>query len=137
MNRAFADTSYYVALLGERDQHHAEAVTLAETFYGEIITTDFVILEVGDWLARGADRPLFLRLLQMLDADAQTQVLPATRELLNAGRALFARRMDQDWSLTDGISLEVMRQQRLTDAFTADRHFEQAGFTILLRGPVA
>ena len=34
MNRLFADTSYYVALLGERDQHHAEAVALARAFHG-------------------------------------------------------------------------------------------------------
>ena len=59
-------------------------------------------------------------------------VLPATRELFDAGRALFASRMDKDWSLTDCVSFAAMHQMGLADALTADHHFEQAGFTVLL-----
>jgi predicted nucleic acid-binding protein len=54
MNHVFADTSYYIALMGEHDQHHAAAVAHAQTFYGEIITTDFVLVEVGNWFAKWA-----------------------------------------------------------------------------------
>jgi predicted nucleic acid-binding protein len=36
------------------------------------------------------------------------------------------------WVLTDCISFIVMREYGLTDVLTADRHFEQAGFKILL-----
>ena len=60
MNVAFADTSYYIALMGERDQYHAEAVAVARAFHGRIVTTDFVLVEVGNWLSRTVDRPLFL-----------------------------------------------------------------------------
>ena len=109
MNVAFADTSY-IALMGERDQYHAEAVAVAQAFDGRIVTTDFVLLEVGNWLSRTADRPLFLKLVETIDADPQTSVLPATREFFDAGRALFARRMDKDWSLTDCVSFAAMRQ---------------------------
>ncbi len=55
MNAVFADTSYYVALLGERDQRHAKAVALSPAIYGRIVTTDFVLVEVGNWLSRTAD----------------------------------------------------------------------------------
>jgi predicted nucleic acid-binding protein len=133
MSRVFADTSYYVALMGEQDQHHAAAVALAQGFFGQIITTDFVLVEVGNWLSRAADRPVFLRLLEMLSADPQTTVLPATRDLFDVGRSLFARRPDKDWSLTDCISFVAMQQLGLAEALTADHHFEQAGFTALLR----
>ncbi len=133
MSRVFADTSYYIALLGQHDRHHAAAVAYAQAFYGEILTTDFVLLEVGNWLSRTADRAVFVKLLEMLGTDAQTTVLPATREEFDAGRSLFARRMDKDWSLTDCISFAVMQQEGLAQALTADRHFEQAGFTALLR----
>jgi predicted nucleic acid-binding protein len=133
MNRAFADTSYYIALASNRDQHHADAVALARAFRGEIVTTDFVLLEVGNWLSRSGDRPVFLKLLETLRADPQTLVLPATRELFDAGRDLFAQRMDKDWSLTDCISFTVMHEQGLIDALTADHHFEQAEFNVLLK----
>jgi predicted nucleic acid-binding protein len=133
MNAVFADTSYYVALLGERDQYHAKAVALAGSYYGRIVTTDFVLLEVGNWLSRTADRALFVELLQTLSADPETTVIPATRELFEAGCSLFARRTDKDWSLTDCISFVAMRQERLAEAFTADHHFEQAGFKALLQ----
>jgi len=133
MNRVFADTSYYVALMSEHDQHHADALAHSQAFYGEIITTDFVLVEVGNWLSRTADRPAFLRLLESLRADPQTTVIAATRDLFDAGRSLFARRMDKDWSLTDCISFWAMRHHGLTDVLTADHHFEQAGFRVLLR----
>ena len=46
---------------------------------------------------------------------------------------LFAKRPDKEWSLTDCISFIVMQEYGLTEALTADHHFEQAGFTILLK----
>ena len=68
MNRLFADTSYYVAMLGERDQNHAKAVALAESFHGQAITTDFVLVEAGNLLCR-LQTALFLRLLDILGKD--------------------------------------------------------------------
>ena len=41
-------------------------------------------------------------------------------------------RPDKEWSLTDCISFEVMAELGLTEALTADHHFEQAGFRALL-----
>lgn len=41
---------------------------------------------------------------------------------------LFASRADKAWSLTDCISFRVMAERGLSDALTADHHFEQAGF---------
>jgi predicted nucleic acid-binding protein len=37
------------------------------------------------------------------------------------------------WSFTDCTSFVTMRELRIADAFTSDRHFLQAGFTPLLR----
>jgi len=46
---------------------------------------------------------------------------------------LFAQRQDKDWSLTDCLSFVVMQDEGITQALTGDKHFEQAGFTALLK----
>jgi predicted nucleic acid-binding protein len=47
--------------------------------------------------------------------------------------SLYRQHADKAWSLTDCISFAVMREKRLTEAFTSDQHFQQAGFIPLLR----
>jgi len=46
--------------------------------------------------------------------------------------ALYARRADKDWSVTDCVSFVVMEEHGLKEALTADHHFAQAGFHTLL-----
>jgi len=53
--------------------------------------------------------------------------------LFERGVGLFRQRPDKEWSLTDCISFVVMRDASLTEALTGDHHFEQAGFSALLR----
>lgn len=46
---------------------------------------------------------------------------------------LYRERPDKEWSLTDCVSLIVMRERNMTEALTADEHFQQAGFRALLK----
>jgi len=43
----------------------------------------------------------------------------------------LVRFSDQDFSLIDAVSFEVMRRNRVTHAFAFDRQFAIAGFTLL------
>jgi len=132
MKRAFADTGYYLALLNARDQHHGAAAAAARE-WTRFVLTDFVLVEVGNAVAASARRGTFPRLVRHLRQDPDTVVIPVSRELLAAGVDLYERRPDKDWSLTDCISFVVMDEEGLSDALTADHHFEQAGFRALLR----
>jgi predicted nucleic acid-binding protein len=40
--------------------------------------------------------------------------------------------MDKEWSLTDCVSIAVMENEQIKEAFSSDHHFEQAGFSKLL-----
>lgn len=130
----FADTAYYVALTNPRDQYAAAAADWTVGFDGEMVTTAWILTEVANFLAATpANRSLFLALLQDLQGDSRVEIVPPSLDLFEQGVELFAHRPDKQWSLTDCISFVVMRRHQLTDALTGDHHFEQAGFTILLK----
>ena len=96
--------------------------------------TEFVLLEVGNALsgsARGRDR--FLTLLDRLRNSRAVKIVPASSDLFAQGIERYRLRPDKTWSVIDCISFVLMEQMGLTDALTADRHFEQAGFTVLLK----
>ena len=133
MITAFADTSFYIAFVNPNDASHETAMDFVQHFRGRLVTTEYVLIEVGNWLARSGDRRVFLNLLRDLQADPDTTVLAGAHTLFEAGLTLYSRRLDKDWSLTDCISFVVMRQYGMTQALTGHHHFEQAGFTALLR----
>lgn len=133
MSEAFADTSFFVAFLSARDIDHATAVDLMENFEGRIVTTDWVLAELGNFLAKSSIRNLFSSFVRDLPSDPRIEILPADREQFDAGCALYDARADKEWSLTDCISMVVMEERTMRDVFTADHHFEQAGYNILLK----
>jgi predicted nucleic acid-binding protein len=133
MRLAFADSAFYLAAANPHDELHDAATTLARDFRSRRVTTDFVLVEVGNFLARSDDRPVFLELMDRLRASPNTEIVPADRALLDAGLELYRRRLDKDWSLTDCMSFAVMEQRGIREALTGDHHFEQAGFVALLK----
>ncbi|MBI4581577.1 MAG: type II toxin-antitoxin system VapC family toxin [Planctomycetes bacterium] len=68
-----------------------------------------------------------------LSADSAVEIVPFSEELFRAGIELYRDRPDKSWSLTDCLSFVVMQRQVLVEALTRDHHFEQAGFTVLLK----
>jgi predicted nucleic acid-binding protein len=115
MTPLFADTFYYLALVNPRDEAHRRA-------------TAFTV--------RLADSPLraaFHAVYDSMRTDPRVTIIPPTPELFEAGLRLYLSRPDKQWSLTDCISFVVMQQCKLTEALTGDHHFEQAGFTALLK----
>jgi predicted nucleic acid-binding protein len=131
--RLLRDASYYIALLNRDDEAHSKAVAVTVDLDSPIITTAWVLAELGGHLSAPADRPAFIQLVTHLRQDPDAIVLPADQRLFDAGLDLFARRRDKHWSLVDCISFCVMSERGLMDALSTDSHFEQAGFRILLK----
>ncbi|MBI4559687.1 MAG: type II toxin-antitoxin system VapC family toxin [Candidatus Hydrogenedentes bacterium] len=132
MNTVFADSYYYLALLNPRDAAHAMAVDISRSLRSKVITTGFVMIEIGDAMGKAHQRAHFLTLLQKLLTDPEVTVLPPTGDLYEAGIRLYRSRPDKDWSLTDCISFDIMERFGLKDALTGDQHFQQAGYQALL-----
>ena len=136
MSVVFADSGYWIALWSRRDRLHLAAAALAEQFAGSrIVTTEWVLIEVLDGMGgRGEHRRAFAtRMIRELEADPDTEIVPATSESFWNAFERYAARADQRWSLTDCASFLVMEERGITEALAYDRDFEQAGFTALLR----
>jgi uncharacterized protein len=132
VKEVFADTAYYLALLNVNDELHRRAAEVTPNYNGRLLTTAWVLTEVLDAFSRPALRSTAVDFINALRADPQVTIAPANEELFDRGFDLFSRRPDKEWSLTDCISCVVMQEHGLTDALTADHHFEQMGFRTLL-----
>ncbi len=132
MSALFADTSFFVAYLSERDEHHAMAVEWMIGSSEQIVTSEWVLAELGNFLAEGPDRRLFGPLVRALSAEKRVEVVPADHDAFLTAMSLYVRRADKLWSFTDCASFCLMKARKMRDALTADHHFQQAGFTVLL-----
>jgi uncharacterized protein len=127
----FADSFYFVALLNRADQYHRKVASAATQLREDIVTTDWILMEVADALADSASRRSVPQFIRDLSEDPKVKLVRATEELFERGLQLYQERPDKDWTLTDCISFVVMTEGGITDALTGDRHFEQAGFRAL------
>ena len=132
MTALFADAFYFLALLNKSDKGHTAALQFRKS--GQpLVTTVWVLTEVGDALCAEDNRDLFLALLDSLYELPDARIIPASEDLFERGVELFRQRPDKDWPLTDCISFVAMQAEGIKDALTGDRHFEQAGFRALLK----
>jgi hypothetical protein len=133
MKAVFADSVYFFALLNARDRVHESAIRFAVEATNPTITTAWILTEVADGLCDRTTRQAVVRLCEILESAPDVEIIPPSLDLFRRGLARYTERPDKDWSLTDCISFVVMEERGLTDALTADHHFEQAGFTALLK----
>ena len=134
MKTLFADAHFFLALQSQKDSAHLRAVQFAQELNCKIVTTEWVLTEVADGLAKPAHRrKAFLAFYQDLRADESTVILGGEHAYFEKGMELYRARPDKEWSLTDCISFVIMQQFGITEALTGDHHFEQAGFVALLK----
>ena len=133
MSAVFADAFYFVARLNRRDQHHERVVSFSRGFRARLLTTDWILMEVADALAKSESRPRVRDFVLHLRQSSACEILPANREALDRALELYHQHSDKEWTLTDCVSFVTMRDRSVTEALTADHHFEQAGFVALLK----
>ncbi len=119
MNSWFADTFCFLVMRNPKDVCHIAAVEAAQRLpKRRLITTAWILTEVGDALAAPANRQGFLDLPSMLQNYPQVSIVPGTSDLFARGIAFFGSRMDKAWTLTDCISFVVMHEHGISEALT-------------------
>jgi predicted nucleic acid-binding protein len=131
----FVDSVAWIARVNTRDALFAATRRVFNSLERQramLVTTEFVFLEVADALSSPPLRARSVAFLNGLRQHRNLEIVPVSGQLYNAGWTLYGQRPDKEWSLTDCISFALMTERGLTDAFTSDHHFEQAGFLKLL-----
>lgn len=129
----FLDTVYVQGLLNARDQHHLAATQIFDRVSqaAKVVTTDAVLVEIGNAL-RSYDREAAVAFIRSCFVTANIEIVPVDSAIFEAGLLDYEKYSDKMWSLTDCISFIVMRLRGIKLAATADRHFTQAGFQVLM-----
>ena len=137
-DKVFVDTSFFIALLNVNDNDHLQAVALQTWLTAERvgkITSEYVLLELGDGLSRLHFRHLAGRLIELVYQDESFEVVPSSSQLFMKALTPFNERPDKEWGLTDCASFIIMQERELTAGLTADHHYQQAGFRAVLLDP--
>ena len=134
---AFIDTAGWYALIDRRDSTHATTRETVEQLIHEgarLVSTDYVIDESCTLAKVRAGSRAALQLLDLVNGTAALDIEWIGADRFDRAEALFRKYRDQAFSFTDCTSFVVMRELRIEQALTTDRHFAQMGFQAL---PVA
>lgn len=132
---AFIDTSALYALVDKRDTHHAAARDTVGSLLRSgrlLVTSDYVVAETINLANARGGTHIALRILDLLERSAGIRVEWIGPLRFDQAKAFFRKHADHSYSFTDCSSFVVMRELRLTDALTTDRHFREAGLQVLV-----
>lgn len=136
MKTVFADTAYWIATVRPRDQWRSAARNALQRLGKvRIVTTDEVLTEFLTALSGGGTRVRLAAVgrVRALQSDSSVRIMPQSRASFRKALDRYAARNDKGYSLQDCVSMNVMEAQSITEILTNDHHFEQEGFTVLMK----
>lgn len=131
----FVDTSGLYALVDRKDAHHPAARAVVERLLRSgrrLLATDYVVAETVNLANARSGSGVAIRVLDLLEQSAGIRIEWIGAARFDMTKAYFRKRADHAYSFTDCTSFVVMRELKLSQALTSDRHFTQAGFEALL-----
>lgn len=130
----FVDTAGWADPILQNTPDHARMSAYADRLLAShrpLVTTNCVIVELVALLtsrAHGMPRPDLIRFVNKVTALPWLQLIHIDEATHADAWALLERMTDKEWSLTDAASFVVMKRLGISEAFTSDHHFNQAGF---------
>jgi hypothetical protein len=126
------DTSAFVALEDESDEHHREAVR----FRDEVLlkgnyapfTTMYVVDETLTLVRRRLSVPASIAMSRKVRDSRILRVMSVSRDTEEKALDIFEQYDDKSFSFTDCVSFVTMKELGIQEAFAFDEHFTQMGF---------
>ena len=119
----------------EDDVNHEAACKhlskIASGKYGISITTDYILDETLTLLRSRRNLESASAFIDKLKNSKSVRIFWIDDGLFEKALEIFKKSDGKSWSFTDCTSFELMRELSISQAFTFDRHFREAGFHIL------
>jgi hypothetical protein len=135
MKKVFIDTSAWIALVNKSDKFYQKSIEVQKMLIDEnyeLITSDYILVEIANGLSKIKYRDTAINLVNSILTSSDVELIRINDDLFYKSWELFSSRDDKDWGFTDCSSFIVMNEYGIKEAFSADVHFKQAGFIVLL-----
>jgi predicted nucleic acid-binding protein len=132
----FVDTSGLYALIDKRDAHHQQAREVVEELLRagrRLVVTDYIVTEAVNLANARSGSGVATRVLDLVEQSAGIRIEWIEAARFEKTKTFFRKHADHHYSFTDCSSFVTMRELRLTEALTTDRHFSEAGMQLLLK----
>jgi hypothetical protein len=137
MKGLFVDTAGWIACADGADPAHERSCAARDAALESgqtLVTTDYVVDETLTLLRLRLGVVAAQAWWEQVDRSPRLRWVRIDDERFEKARQLFFQYRDKTFSFTDCTSFVVMRELRLTDALSTDRHFRQMRFQILPGG---
>jgi len=118
------------------DNFHHQALRIRDElkiFRADFVTSSAVVLELTSYFSQSLKRLTAIAMIEAISRSPKWECVMTDEMLMERGFERYKKMSDKNWSLADCIGMIVAQDHGITDIFTTDHHFEQAGFTILLQ----
>jgi uncharacterized protein len=133
VKKLFVDTGAFIARAIVADDLHRTAVHIWNSLANakvQLVSTEHVFDETMTLLARRVGYPYAAQWGELHLQSKAIDWMSSDRLDLSAALSLMKKYADQSISFTDCISFCIMRKHRVKEAFSFDRHFRFAGFSV-------
>ena len=128
----FVDTSAWYALEAEDEITHEKVqrflADIAAGQHGVAVTTDYVLDETMTLLQSKKGIAAAMAFIDKIRKSKSIRVFWVSESIFDKALAIFRKTSESRWSFTDCTSFALMKDLTITEAFTLDNHFKQAGF---------
>lgn len=129
----FVDTSGFLCRDLQTEACHEKAIE----FYNSAktrLTTNYVLAEyVALASVRGLRGEDVVNFSEKVLGDKTIEIFWVDEKLHTEAVRLLKKRSDKKYSLCDAVSFVLMRERKIAESLTTDKHFEQEGFVRLLK----
>ncbi len=133
MKNLFVDTAGWMAMADRNDAHYMDSTQVRDNWLeagGILVTSDYVIDESLTLIRMRLGIDAAEKWWENVSDSPRLKMEWINSERAEKARQWFFRWRDKSFSFTDCTSFVVMKELRLKEALTGDKHFLAAGFKI-------